>query len=183
MLRSCSSSARPRLFRSFATAAHCKPQPFRPTAAASTALPSIFPQSATAACLLVPNQALSRAMSTGPRAALPNMGAEVTAGDDDFEAILTAAGNAPVVVDFYANWCGPCRMIAPALKKVVKENGKTFLVKVDVDQAEDTAAKYQISSLPTVAIFRNGAIVDKFLGTRSEADIRQFIQKATNAAA
>ncbi|KAJ3168206.1 hypothetical protein HDU88_001645 [Geranomyces variabilis] len=182
MLRSCSSSARPRLFRPFA-AAHCKPQPFRPTAsAASTALPSIFSQSATASCLLVQNPALSRAMSTGPRAALPEMGAEVAAGDEDFERILAAAGNSPVVVDFYANWCGPCRIIAPVLKKVVKENAKTFLVKVDVDAAEDTAAKYQIASLPTVAIFRNGAIVDQFLGTRSEADIRKFVEKATNAA-
>ncbi|KAI8922267.1 thioredoxin-like protein [Powellomyces hirtus] len=120
-------------------------------------------------------------MSSGP-AAVPVPGSEITAGDGDFEEILKHAGDKPVVVDFYADWCGPCRMIAPALKKVIAENGKTFLVKVDVDSAEETAAKYEIASLPTVAVFRKMKIVDKFLGTRSEEQIRTFVDHATKEA-
>ncbi|KAJ3183264.1 hypothetical protein HDU85_002290 [Gaertneriomyces sp. JEL0708] len=113
---------------------------------------------------------------------LPALGSEITAGDGDFDRILKAAGETPVVVDFFANWCGPCRVLAPVLQKVVKENGKTFLVKVNVDEAEQTAAANQIMSLPTVVIFRNGAVQDSFIGSRDESAVRKFIEKATSQA-
>ncbi|KAJ3002906.1 hypothetical protein HKX48_002044 [Thoreauomyces humboldtii] len=112
-------------------------------------------------------------MSSSAGTALPALGSEVAAGDDEFERILKAAGTQPIVVDFYAE------MLAPLLKKVVASNKKTFLVKVDVDEAQGTAAKFEIASLPTVAIFQNGKMIDKFVGLRPESAIRSFVEKST----
>ncbi|KNC95941.1 thioredoxin [Spizellomyces punctatus DAOM BR117] len=123
----------------------------------------------------------TRSFSSTSGALAPSLGSEVSAGDADFETILAEAGDTPVVVDFYANWCGPCRVLAPILKKAVEENKKTFLVKVDVDKAEQIAAKYQIMSLPTVLVFQNSKVKDSFIGSRDEAAVKKFIEKATQA--
>ncbi len=77
--------------------------------------------------------------------------------DATFESeVLKATG--PVVVDFWAEWCGPCRMIAPALEEIAGSlGGKVKIVKLNVDENPDTAAKYGIQSIPTLMIFKNGA--------------------------
>jgi len=81
-----------------------------------------------------------------------------------------------VVVDFYANWCGPCRRLAPILEKVVGEYGsQVALGKVNVDANRDLASKWKISSIPDVRIFRNGRQVDAFMGLMPEDKVRQFI--------
>ncbi|KAI8814361.1 thioredoxin-like protein, partial [Cladochytrium replicatum] len=106
-------------------------------------------------------------------------GSTVEATDADFNDILLSSGNAPVLVDFYATWCGPCKLLAPVLQKAVKENEKSILVKIDVDKNEEVAAKYEIVSLPTVIAFRNGEVLDQFTGLRNEREVKQFLDSVT----
>lgn len=69
------------------------------------------------------------------------------------------------VVDFYADWCGPCKMMAPIMEAVAKELGETAVVgKVNIDDNQNLAVKYQIMTIPTIAIFKNGEIVESFIG-------------------
>ena len=84
--------------------------------------------------------------------------------DTTFESeVLKATG--PVVVDFWAEWCGPCRMIAPALEEIAGTlNGKVKIVKLNVDENPQTAAKYGIQSIPTLMIFKNGQIASRQIG-------------------
>ncbi|KAI9337058.1 thioredoxin-like protein [Zopfochytrium polystomum] len=97
----------------------------------------------------------------------------------DFAETLKAAGDTPVIVDFYADWCGPCRMLSPILAKAVADNKKTFVVKLNVDESPEVAQQYQIMSLPTVAAIKNGKVVDSFVGLRNEAAVKAFLDSAT----
>lgn len=78
--------------------------------------------------------------------------------------------NIPVLVDFFATWCGPCKMIAPTIDQLSTEfSGKVKIVKLDVDEARDIAAQYNIMSVPTLMVFKNGEVVDKVLGAQSKS--------------
>lgn len=82
-----------------------------------------------------------------------------------------------VIVDFYADWCGPCRQLSPILEKLAGENSSTVLVcKVNVDKFRELAAQQRVSSIPDVRIFRDGKLVDKFVGAPPEAEVRQRIE-------
>jgi len=84
----------------------------------------------------------------------------------------------PVFVDFWATWCGPCRMVSPIVEQLANEyEGKVNFVKVDVDQNNELASEYNIFSIPTLAIFRNGKIVSQVAGAASKDSIRNFIDK------
>ena len=84
----------------------------------------------------------------------------------------------PVFVDFWATWCGPCSMVAPIVEELAKEyEDKVNFVKVDVDQNEELASKYNIFSIPTLAIFRNDQVVSQAAGAASKESIRNFIDK------
>ncbi len=84
----------------------------------------------------------------------------------------------PVFVDFWATWCGPCSIVAPIVEELAKEyDGKVNFVKVDVDQNKELASKYNILSIPTLAIFRNGLVVSQASGAASKESIRNFIDK------
>ncbi len=84
----------------------------------------------------------------------------------------------PVFVDFWAAWCGPCRIISPLVEELAKEyEGKVDFVKVDVDQNRELASKYNIRSIPTLAIFRNGQVVAQAAGAASKESIRTYIDK------
>ena len=87
-------------------------------------------------------------------------------------------GNTPVLVDFYADWCAPCKMMAPIMQQVSREmEGKVKVIKVDVDKNEDVARKYQIRSIPTMILFKNGKVLWKGVGVMQADQIKAIIQK------
>jgi thioredoxin len=82
----------------------------------------------------------------------------------------------PVVVDFWAEWCGPCRMIAPALEEISNSlNGKVKIVKLNVDENPGTAAKYGIMSIPTLMLFKNGQLASRQVGAQPKQKLEQWI--------
>ena len=91
--------------------------------------------------------------------------------------VLKASG--PVVVDFWAEWCGPCRMIAPALEEIAGQLGdKVKIVKLNVDENPNTAAKYGIMSIPTLMMFKNGEIASRQVGAAPKQKLHQWISSA-----
>ncbi len=79
----------------------------------------------------------------------------------------------PVLVDFWAEWCGPCRMLAPTIEKIAGDYvGKVKVGKVDTDSNRDISMKYQINAIPTVILFKDGQIAQKFVGLRQERDFK-----------
>ena len=98
--------------------------------------------------------------------------------DADFEAQVLKATE-PVVVDFWAEWCGPCRMIAPALEEISKSlNGKVKIVKLNVDENPSTAAKFGIMSIPTLMLFKNGELASRQIGAAPKQKLEQWITSA-----
>lgn len=100
--------------------------------------------------------------------------------DSNFDADVLGAAE-PVVVDFWAAWCGPCKMIAPHLEEISAElNGKVKIVKLNIDENQQTAIKYGVRSIPTLIMFKNGEPVDMKVGAGPKSDLQKWI---TNAAA
>ncbi len=98
--------------------------------------------------------------------------------DDTFEAEVIQS-DTPVVVDFWATWCGPCKMIAPILEELATEYGdKVKIAKVDVDSNNQIAGKYSIMSIPSLVFFRNGEEVDRVIGALPKAQLTARIDKA-----
>ena len=83
-------------------------------------------------------------------------------------------GELPLVVDFWATWCGPCRMIAPIIEELAKEyDGKIHVGKCDVEECDDIAAEFGIRNIPTILFFKGGEIVDKMVGAASKSKIEE----------
>ncbi len=99
--------------------------------------------------------------------------------NENFEAeVLERSMTTPVVVDFWATWCGPCLQLAPILDKLTAEfAGKFILAKIDTDKQPDLAAAFGVQSIPLVVIVKDGQIADGFQGVKSEAEVRAWIQK------
>ncbi|MBS0603721.1 MAG: thioredoxin [Verrucomicrobia bacterium] len=84
-----------------------------------------------------------------------------------------------VLVDFYADWCGPCRMMTPVLEKVAKEvKGHATIGKLDIDSAQKIASQFQVTSIPTLILYKEGKEVGRLVGLRDAATIKQFIDGA-----
>ena len=98
--------------------------------------------------------------------------------DADFETQVLKSAE-PVVVDFWAEWCGPCRMIAPALEEIAGSmGGKVKIVKLNVDENPATAAKYGIMSIPTLMLFKNGELASRQVGAAPKQKLHQWISTA-----
>jgi thioredoxin 1 len=97
--------------------------------------------------------------------------ATVTIDEGNFEAEVTQSQK-PVLVDFWAEWCGPCKMIAPLLDEIAKEKGDTVKVgKVDIDKNQSLSFKYNVRAIPTLLFFKNGQVVDQVTGMTSKKDL------------
>ena len=97
---------------------------------------------------------------------------EVTITKENFASLKT--GNQPLVVDFWATWCGPCRMVAPIIEELANQyDGKIVVGKCDVEDNEELAAEYGIRNIPTIIFIKNGEVVDKIVGAQSKAKFEE----------
>lgn len=105
--------------------------------------------------------------------------ADVTFTDDNFETeVIKASETKPVLVDFYATWCGPCKSQAPIVEEVAKEMGEKAVVgKIDVDSSPDSAQTYQVMGIPSLKIFRNGKVVEEFTGLQQKSTLSDALAK------
>jgi len=105
------------------------------------------------------------------------MSKAINVTDADFEEQVIKS-EIPVLVDFWAEWCNPCKMIAPVIDKMASDySGKMKIVKVDVDASSKTASEMSIRSIPTIIIFKNGEIAEQLVGMVSEVQLKQIIDR------
>lgn len=102
--------------------------------------------------------------------------AHVQINENNFHEEVEAASGL-VLLDFYATWCGPCKMLAPVLDAISEEMADVKVCKSDVDEASDLAAKFGVQSIPTVVLFKNGEVVDGFVGFRAKEQIVPMLEK------
>ena len=102
----------------------------------------------------------------------------VTITDQNFQSEVLAS-DLPVLIDFWATWCGPCRAIAPVVEELAKEyKGKVKVGKMDIDAQQDTPAKYGVMSIPTLLLFKNGQVADQIVGAVPKAKLDQMIKRS-----
>ena len=102
--------------------------------------------------------------------------AEILLNEENFDKEVLHS-ELPVLVDFFATWCGPCRMLAPIIEELAEEQeGKVKVCKLNVDDASGIAARYGISSIPTLILFRNGEIAASSLGFKLKAEIEELLK-------
>jgi thioredoxin 1 len=97
------------------------------------------------------------------------------ANEADFGQLVLGA-EVPVLVDFYADWCGPCRMIAPVLEELAEETTEAKIVKVNVDQNPNLAARYGIRSIPSLLVFKDGEVLRQHVGVADKVQLKSMIE-------
>ncbi|XP_014215512.1 thioredoxin, mitochondrial-like [Copidosoma floridanum] len=97
--------------------------------------------------------------------------------NDDFKERVKNS-KVPVIVDFFATWCNPCRLLTPRIEQVVAEkNGKIILAKVDIDENTDLALDYEVSSVPVLMVMKQGKVMEKIIGLQDTDKLRKFVNK------
>lgn len=106
---------------------------------------------------------------------------EIIVNDDNFDEILKSNSTKLVVVDFYADWCMPCKMLGPILEKVSKKQaGKVVVLKINVDTNPKKSREYKVSGIPAVKFFKKGKMVDEFIGFRDQKEVESIIERNLN---
>lgn len=104
--------------------------------------------------------------------------ATTAVGDNDFEAQVLKSGK-PVLVDFWAEWCGPCKMIGPSLEEISEElAGQVTIVKLNIDDHPDTPAKFGVRGIPTMILFKDGEVADTKVGAAPKAALKSWLETA-----
>ena len=104
----------------------------------------------------------------------------VILSDGNFDTEIQKSDAGPILVDFWATWCGPCRVVAPILEQIAVDlKGKVRIGKLDVDQNPATASQFGIQSIPTLVLFKNGRVVDQMIGAQSREAIAGMIGRHT----
>ena len=93
---------------------------------------------------------------------------------DNFE--LATSSDKPVLLDFYADWCGPCRMVSPVVDKIAEEHPEFFVGKINVDEEEELALAFEVRSIPTLVVLKNGQIAEKAIGVRTEEQLISMLE-------
>ena len=100
--------------------------------------------------------------------------AELILTKENFDSVI--GGDKPVLVDFFATWCGPCKMMAPIIEEIAAERADSLVVgKIDVDEEGELANRFGISSIPTVILFKSGKEADRFIGYRPKEALEEFL--------